>query len=454
MEIRIKKETIYNLPYFLPIIFLTIFILRIPNFMIPIREVDPYGHTLRAYDIAKYGIKAVFWEQSIYSHIGGRPAMYPPLYHIILALLQKTAGVFFANFIMGAVQIFLLFFSIWFVTYKLVGKTASLLSILLLFIMPLRTDVWFIPLPASLVICLVAILSYSFFNNKKILTSIILSLIIYMHYLGSAVFFVFLCYSFLKKKEMLKSFIAPLLIFLPWIFFFLTNYAEYHTRTISSLSLIFSEISANSYNIISTPSFILFIISLLGLKKVNKKIILALPIIAMFLFWIFVSQINRLIASIFPLMCIIASGIVSKESIFTKIASFFIIVFFFHFLIFPSSNADLFKGSFSELGRQGYYNNSIKIGHYMQEPAKVIKLITKENEIVYTEEHFSSPLIAVFSERKITSGWAEDWIPKNLTNPYQRVNYFKNEENIPKEFKIVYSSPYGYVAVNESYLPS
>jgi len=201
VEIRIKKETIYNLPYFLPIIFLTIFILRIPNFMIPIREVDPYGHTLRAYDIAKYGIKAVFWEQSIYSHIGGRPAMYPPLYHIILALLQKTAGVFFANFIMGAVQIFLLFFSIWFVTYKLVGKTASLLSILLLFIMPLRTDVWFIPLPASLVICLVAILSYSFFNNKKILTSIILSLIIYMHYLGSAVFFVFLCYSFLKKKK-------------------------------------------------------------------------------------------------------------------------------------------------------------------------------------------------------------------------------------------------------------
>jgi len=442
--IELKKKWVYSIP----VIFFLIFIIKVPAKLMGLKPIDPYHHTFRAFEILKGGWRGVYWEDYVYAHMGGRASMYPPVYHIILALVIRWFGIYWANFAVSAGGTFLLYFSTWFAAYNFIGKDSSVLAPILLFTFPIRVDRWYVPLPYTYFVTLSLLFLGFFMKKNKIVCGVLLSLIIYLHYAGVMFFISMLAMSFLseKYKDMGKVFIIPFVLFLPFAVFFARHYFDFEREFDMDKQKINDSITEGLKNL---QFIILVFLSLIGWKFLKEKELWIYIIGASFVFWMVTSKLWLFTDTIGPVLAVIGSGFIKAvgkktSKIVVGLCFFIPIVLIFN----PYFLIRIYKNSLWVIGASGFYNETthgvILFSTGYESIAQAIRNRSGEDEIIYCSGE-ECALISLLADRKITGGWARDWIPKNMSSPYQRVNFFKTE--VPNGFVGVYENRNGIVAI-------
>ncbi len=155
----------------------------------------------------------------------GRPHLYPPLFHVVMALFMKFSGgdVFFAARVFKVITYPLLVFCFWYSTKGLAGRKAAFYStIALASIFPLLV-LSYIIMPASLVLALTCLLFLTFTKKKLLYSIILMALMLWLHLsLPILIIIALFAFSLLRRKEgylkfFLKVFVASALIYSPWL---------------------------------------------------------------------------------------------------------------------------------------------------------------------------------------------------------------------------------------------
>ena len=212
---KIKKSS-WN---FLAIIFLVVYVLsQIRQWNVFPQHFDIYYHFLTAWGFIKAGGYSTwdFWQ---YAPIG-RPNIYPPLFHIILAMFMKAGiGKIFLARLFSVALPALFLFTLWNFVKKNFGDRFAFLTLLVLsssfsFYSSLINHM---PSTLAMIFCLLSL--EQIFKKRIIRAGLLLALSFYTH-IGTSWFFMFgiLIYILLNsenKREALLSLICGLAISMP-----------------------------------------------------------------------------------------------------------------------------------------------------------------------------------------------------------------------------------------------
>ncbi|MEM2958813.1 MAG: hypothetical protein QW261_11005 [Candidatus Jordarchaeaceae archaeon] len=191
---------------------------------------DDFYHMAVAQQIYRLGFVPTwdFWE---FAPVG-RPHLYPPLLHVLMALTMKVSGgnVLLSVKLVKVLTYPLLVLSLWWTTRKFVGfKAAFYTFTCYIAVLTTLTDCYETS-PVSLVLIFSLILFW-FFTQKKMVTSItLLSLALWMHISMPILIIIVLgAFSIVRREEgylpfFVKVLGASLLVYSPWLVHLLANF--------------------------------------------------------------------------------------------------------------------------------------------------------------------------------------------------------------------------------------
>ncbi|MFB0559829.1 MAG: hypothetical protein ACETWM_01170 [Candidatus Lokiarchaeia archaeon] len=190
---------------------------------------DDFYHMSVAQQIYQLGFIPTwdFWE---FAPIG-RPHLYPPLLHVIMALILKASGgdILLAAKIIKVATYPLLIFSLWWSSRKFAGYKSAFYTVLVYIgVVTIFTDGYQIH-PATIVLLISCILFWTFTQKKLLPSIILLSLALWTHIsLPILIVIVLGVFSILRKEEEYLTFFAKVvgisaLIYSPWLIHVLSN---------------------------------------------------------------------------------------------------------------------------------------------------------------------------------------------------------------------------------------
>ncbi|MGQ9721893.1 MAG: ArnT family glycosyltransferase [Candidatus Jordarchaeum sp.] len=198
--------------------------------VVPPISYDDFYHMAVAQQIYRLGFIPTwdFWE---FAPIG-RPHLYPPLLHMIMALLMKANGgdILFAAKMIKVVTYPLLVFCLWWSSRKFAGYKSAFYTVLV-YIGAVTTlaDSYQI-MPATLVLLISFILFWTFTQKKLVPSIILMSLALWTHISLPLLTLVTLgVFSIIRKNEGYLKFFAKvsavsLLVYSPWLIHILANF--------------------------------------------------------------------------------------------------------------------------------------------------------------------------------------------------------------------------------------
>nr|MDO8082915.1 hypothetical protein [Candidatus Freyarchaeota archaeon] len=162
-----------------------------------------------------------FWE---YLPIG-RPNLYPPLLHVVMALLMKFSGgdVFFAARAVKVITYPLLILCFWYSARGLAGKKSAFYSTMALVSISSMLSLSYMIMPASLVLALTCLLFLTFTRKKLIVSIILMAVMLWLHIAMPILTIIALfAFSLVRRKEgylefFLKVFGVSVLLYSPWL---------------------------------------------------------------------------------------------------------------------------------------------------------------------------------------------------------------------------------------------
>lgn len=189
----------------------------------PPLTLDDFYHMGVAQEIYTFGFVPTwdFWD---FVPIG-RPQLYPPLLHILMALFMKFSGgdVFFAARVFKVITYPFLVFCFWYSARGFLGRKSAFYSTMALASIYPMLVLSYIIMPASLVIALTCLLFLTF-TRKKLLYSIILMAVMLWLHISMPILSIIalLAFSLLRRREgylkfFLKVFAASALLYSPWL---------------------------------------------------------------------------------------------------------------------------------------------------------------------------------------------------------------------------------------------
>jgi len=271
---------------FLAIVFLS-FLINMKKFSPNV--IDLWYHLAISRKILELGTIPVwdFWEFAP----TGRPHLYPPLFHLIVAFLSRSPE----NVIQGGkyLQAFtypLTLITTWFLARKFFGSKIAALSI---FFLSMDMGIMLIStmaLPSSFVTMFLPLLIFCFVRKKVIFSIIIMTAMLYSHLSFPFVVLFTLLLISLKYREYLKQFTiissASLAIYLPWLARVLIYKGAFSSTTDHFLSIKGVFIGLLSLQIVNPILLILGIVAFIKMddtrieNKTIKMVILGtLPIL-------------------------------------------------------------------------------------------------------------------------------------------------------------------------------
>ncbi len=504
------KKIIKQIGAFSPIIIVLILLAMYGSGLKIIQEIDPFFHASRAYHVKSFFPKGIYWDSAYYAHLGGRANPYPPLMHIYWALMWVITDIKTSHAIVVGTQLFLLVFSITYVTNRNFGTLAGIVAGISSLLFIPNTDMTFLPVPNPWLYAF-ALLSLDAYHRKKKFHFIFFStLALYVHYYAIIVLFPTLfCFAIGKifiKKEKISSFLLlfiPALIYSPHgiLLFYYTQTGYYQSTDSWTFEgedyFIWVEKDA-VYWLIGLSSFgILY--GLYNPKYREITILLMLFLIINSISWHYLRP--RRTWQGFYCICSIFIGLTVKSmSMLTlnelkktqnlkinlkTISDVFIpIAAFFSMILIASSAENLPDYSMPKRLHQldnyesqliDYYKNNgqkVPVTSY-DDVVEVIQNYTEKNETIWLSEEIASSgsgkafaeTIVFLGERKVTGGgFGDQWRNKTADEsiaPYQKINlfYVDNSSELnnikPPNFEIVFQKQWNNklvaVLINSSY---
>ncbi|MEM3569502.1 MAG: hypothetical protein QXI20_08175 [Candidatus Jordarchaeales archaeon] len=193
--------------------------------------VDDFYHLSVSRQIYLFGFIPTwdFWEFAPL----GRPHLYPPLLHLIMALLMRASGgdVFLAARIVKTFTYPLLLLLFWLSVRGLAGRKAAFYSSLTLASASPLLFLSVMTMPATIVLALTPPLITSFIKKKTLPSLLLLSVALWLHFsMPVTAVATLLALSLVRREEYLKFFVkiasAALLTYLPWLIH-IANHAEW-----------------------------------------------------------------------------------------------------------------------------------------------------------------------------------------------------------------------------------
>lgn len=197
--------------------------------------VDDFYHLSVARQIFTFGFVPTwdFWEFFPL----GRPHLYPPLLHVLMALLLRISGgdLFFTARIVKTLTYPLLLFSFWLSTRRLANeKTAFYSTVVLASTSPLLFLAVMI-MPATLVLALTPLLVLSFIERRTLTSIALLSAMMWLHVsMPLTVVLPLFAFSLMRRAGYARFFAKVVsvstLTYLPWLLH-VTNHIEWFAST-------------------------------------------------------------------------------------------------------------------------------------------------------------------------------------------------------------------------------
>jgi len=269
--VKIEKETLGKIDIVSIGLILFIFVSFVANWykFVP-NNVDTWYHLAVARKILEFGTVPI-WDSWEFAP-AGRPHLYPPLLHLLIAFCAGAKE----NIVNGGRVLQSLFYPIalftnWlFVRYLLDRKTAFLALIFL------SMDMGFLMinamiLPSMLINIFLPLLLICFLKRKFFLSVILMALCLYSHL--SFPFVVLFCLFLFSRKynymDFYKKFVIfSLILYLPWFLRILGNFnaLENTIQTFSSpIHIVFGFLSLQFFNPILIP------LGIIGYRKASEK---------------------------------------------------------------------------------------------------------------------------------------------------------------------------------------
>lgn len=184
---------------------------------------DDFYHMGVAQEIHMFGFVPTwdFWD---FVPIG-RPHLYPPFLHIVMAFFMKFSGgdVFFAARVFKVITYPFLVFCFWYSTKGFLGRKSAFCSTMALAsIYPLLV-LSYIIMPASLVLALTCLLFLTFTQKKLLYSIILMAVMLWLHIsMPILTIIALLAFSLLRRKAgylkfFFKVFVFSVMFYSPWL---------------------------------------------------------------------------------------------------------------------------------------------------------------------------------------------------------------------------------------------
>lgn len=463
-----KKFNRFDLASFGLLTFITLFSLArysyLPQF------IDGYYHLSVANGFIQSG-GWVGWDWWSFAPLG-RPHLYAPFYHLILAFLHKIGIGGLTSIRIAETAITpLFFFTLWFVFRKLVNSKFSFINLFVLssffsFYSSVSAHV-----PASLSL-IFGFFSWYFLKRKKSLSAALcLTFAFYSHFGLFWVFFISLLCVFFFNKEYrntaLKSLGIAFLLALPLLFHFLSHWGQFNIQAFDSslrihfsllilaLGIYYLGLSLFKKNLTNLLFLGYFLGSLLIFTRYPYRLFSAQGAIGLALF-----------CSLFLEKIIFSFQAKTRNTILCCIAAFFLI---FH----PSLDSDNGQIKLNPLN-SSYYNllsgrfdeftefRSIFYPQYYDPIIKAIKENTDINDIIYSNLTVTSQIFSSLSQRPSSKSMLWEVMPLKDFEPYQQAKIIVWMKPLTKEaisqkkdiaWELIHENEMAYVFENLKYEP-
>lgn len=269
------------------ILFQTIILILNWN-LLPSAELDTPYHLLMGKMFSDYDT-VMLWDYYEYAP-AGRPNLYPPLEHVLLWWMHDLSGADWWSIgrFISLIQYPLPLVAVWFFSKKLFNPVTALASVVFLSV---SQDFWFWQVsvaPTALIISLVPLFLYSFYQKKVLLSILLLTSFLYLHlglpYVVILATFMFSLLSLYQTKDYVKQFAlvtgVSLLLFLPWAVHVLM-YRDWISSGPPGFFNVFSLFTG--VNILVAVFFVLGILKCVENAKIDLRYLLVLSAFVGFL---------------------------------------------------------------------------------------------------------------------------------------------------------------------------